>query len=237
MPKNGVFKVKRLEAVASLVLPGEPAADIGADHLQLSLYLIEKGICPWVIVSELGEGPFGRAQKILENSTCQEQIELRQGDGMAVLDVGEVHTVVIAGMGGDTICGILERDWDKAGSFKRLVFQPMSRAWMLRRVLASQGWIITDELLVNEHQRFFVLMAAHPGGEPYYLTPLEEDVGPVLMRSQNPLLYDYLKSWRDKYRAICNNLICSQGTAEKQRLYVYQEKMQELEVLISAGQG
>ena len=48
---------QRLEMLGSLVPRGQAVADIGTDHGYLPIYLIQKGISPRVIASDVNQGP------------------------------------------------------------------------------------------------------------------------------------------------------------------------------------
>jgi tRNA (adenine22-N1)-methyltransferase len=116
----------RLAAVAGRVLPGFPAADIGSDHALLAAYLLESGICPRVIATDVGVLPLERARDAM--TACQApEYDCRLGFGLSVIGPGEVATVIIAGMGGRNIADILAEDLGKLQGFRRLILQPMNR--------------------------------------------------------------------------------------------------------------
>ena len=177
----------RLTAVSAMLLKGEPAADIGADHALLSIYIIKEDIVPKVIIGELTPGPFAKAQNAVKKSGLSQKIEVRQGSGLQILKKAEVGNVIIAGMGGETIVDILSFDWAKAQSFSHYVFQPMSREQVLRRELALQGWPIIDETLVKEKDRYYVVISSSPGNQPYKLSVLQSEIGPVILETENKL--------------------------------------------------
>lgn len=227
----------RLATVADMVIPGAAVADIGADHAQLSIYLIQQLIAPRVIIGELGDGPYTRARQAVESSGHKDLIELRQGSGLQVLQCGEVDTVVLAGMGGDTIVEILADDWDKAASFRSFVFQPMSKAEVLRRRLASRGWTITEERLVYENRRIFLALSSRPGHSPYHLTALEFELGPAILKADNEIKRRYLGASANKYRRVEQQLRQSIHPKQQLEAQEYQEKIRRLEEILSASQS
>lgn len=215
----------RIAAMASMVIQGETAADIGADHAELALYLLEAGITPKIIISELPAGPYNRACAAIQNSPYFNKIEARQGDGLQVLSQGEVYNIILAGMGGDTLAGIIAFDLRKAASFRHYVFQPMTKPQVLRSLLADLGWPILQEVLVKEKNKYFIIISAEPGGKPYTLSPLELDIGPeIIKKSSQPVVKGYLQAQLQKYRKIilqlkgagdCKNLALSIQIGEK----------------------
>jgi len=226
----------RLLAISKMIIAGQAAADIGSDHARLPIYLVENHLVPRVIATELADGPFLRAREAVINSSCRDLIELRQGDGLQALQKGEAASVVIAGMGGDTIYSILSHDWEKAASFPRFIFQPMSRPYMLRAALAEQGWPILDEMLVTENKRIFVIICSTPGKNPYRLSRLELDIGPIILQARdNDTAKLYLGQWMAKYKAVCQSLSQS-NTSENLSLKLdYEQRITALEVIIDAG--
>jgi len=226
------FALERLRVIAELLEPGQPAADIGADHALLSIYLLEQEIAPWVIATELGNGPYQRLYQAVNDSPYADRIEVRQGDGLQPLKPGEVYNVIIAGMGGETIAQILSYDWEKAGSFTCFVFQPMSRPGFLRKVLAHQGWEIRDERLVWQNRRFFAMIKVVPGNIPYRLTPLETEAGPILLRQDDPLVQAYRQWLQKKYQRLRKSLLGSKTSPNNELLAETEEKLRELEVYL-----
>lgn len=225
---------QRLWALADMLIKGGVTADIGADHGGLARFLAEKEIAPRVIATELGDGPYRRLLVGVSYSTCRRLIEIRQGNGLAVLDPGEAINVVIAGLGGEAMVEILSADYSKACSFKRFVFQPMSRAGVLRRELSGWGWPILEERLIEENGRLFVALSACPGDAPYSLTPLETDVGPLLLQNQSLYKARYLRSFLNRYRLIYDGLMQADGDRDM-ALNEYQGKIRELEAILNGS--
>lgn len=227
----------RLAAVAKMIKPGESVADIGADHARLALYLAENNIASQVIIGELRDGPYQRAQVAVQGHQANYPISVRQGNGLQILSAGEVDTIVIAGLGGDTIVGILAHDWNKARSFGRFIFQPMSKAEVLRQNLAEQGWTIDDEWLAREERRIYLVIASHPGGCPVVLSDLELEIGPQILKLKDKTSRAYIQSFRQKYRRIYNNLSRSPHKENVELVQIYREKIKSLEEILDDGQG
>lgn len=89
-------------------------------------------------------------------------MDLRLGDGLSVLSPGEADVIVIAGMGGDTIAGILAAaPWSRDGPL--LLLQPMSRVCELRRWLPEQGYAVRAETLVQDKGVLYPILSAAGG--------------------------------------------------------------------------
>ncbi len=222
----------RLKTIANLIEKDQPTADIGSDHARLARYLVETGMVPRVIATELGEAPFARANQSAGISLQADKIEVRRGDGLQALNPGEVANVVIAGLGGDTITYILANDWQKAASFKRFVLQPMSRPAVLREALCRQGWPIVNEVIIRENRRYFVVILAVPGTETYSLSPLEMELGPIILQ-QSSQYKSYLLYHLNKYCQLRDSLQKSKQYNEL--LAETEQKIASLEAILYEG--
>lgn len=224
---------KRLTTIADMVIKDKAVADIGADHALLSIYMMENKLISNAIVTDIIDGPYERARKAVSASPYREKIDVRKGDGIKVLKPYEVATVIIAGMGGDTIAQILSDDWEKAETYELFIFQPMSRPHVLRQLLAERGWTLSEERLVFENNKFFVILAYIPDNKPYKLTPLELDIGPMLLKNLYEHKDEYLQSFLTKYKNICDSLEKSTANQESDLIESYKDKLRELEELIN----
>lgn len=229
--------LKRLRAVADMIITNKSLADIGADHAQLPIYLLQQQMVTAVIIGELGDGPYRRALQAVRASGMSADITVRQGDGLTVLDKGEVSTVVLAGMGADTMVEILSHDEEKSRSFQRFVFQPMSKAGVLRRYLARHGWPVVAEQLVGENNQFFQVLASEPGNTPYHLTALETELGLNALQADTELKRSFLKLYLDKYIRVANELLASGQEEIRARATDYHERIKELEMILGASSG
>ena len=150
----------RLNAVASFVRGGGVLADVGTDHAYLPVLLIQKGAAPYVIASDIGEGPLANAKKTVEAYGLSDRIELRLSDGLAGYTPNEVSEIVMCGMGGNLIEEILlAAPWVKTDGM-HLVLQPMTHAEDVRRYLCENGFTIDKERCVRDGGRVYLLISA-----------------------------------------------------------------------------
>ena len=227
---------ERLRLVADMIRPGRTVADIGSDHARLALFLAEQGIAPRVIVSELGKGPFSRAHRSVQESPYRGRIELRQGNGLQVLVPGEVDEVVLAGMGGDTIIEILGHDWNKAASFQRFLFQPMTRAKTVRANWRSRDGLSKMKGWCGKN-RIYVVIAARPGHVSYSLSHLELEVGPFILKADHELKRDYIEGILHKLRTAHRQMTQSSRADITSAAAVDLENIARLEEILNAGHG
>ena len=159
----------RLALAASFVPPDDVVIDVGTDHAYLPVFLLLSGKCSNAIAADINKEPLERAAQNVAKYGLSGQIKLILCDGLAKMDASMCDTVVICGMGGETIAGILEAaPWTKD---KTLILQPMTNAARLRKFLRLSGYTITDEAVAIEERHLYTVIKATGGiceDEPLY---------------------------------------------------------------------
>ena len=186
----------RLRSVAELVPHGAHFADIGTDHAYLPVWLILHGVIEKAIAADLRRGPLERARETAEKYSVSGKMDFRLCDGLSGLREGETDTIVIAGMGGETIANILAAaPWTKRDGIT-LILQPMSSQPDLRQWLAENGYTIERECLSREEKNLYTVMLVK-AGEMGMLTPAELWGG---RQSNDCLRGEFLDHMADKVR-------------------------------------
>jgi tRNA (adenine22-N1)-methyltransferase len=187
----------RLAAIAELVPPGLAVADIGTDHALLPSALVLAGHVPHALACDRAPGPLACARLTLARHALGERVQLRLGEGLAALRAGEVATVVIAGMGPNTLIDVLAADLEHVRGLTRLVLQPNFGAEAVRRWLADHALALVDERLVEDRGRFYTVLAATPGADDRAERETRDAaawaLGPHVLRRGGPTLRRYLE--------------------------------------------
>jgi tRNA (adenine22-N1)-methyltransferase len=152
----------RLAAIAREIEKGETMADIGTDHGFLPVALWEQGICPKVILADVNHGPLEKAKFNAAESHPGVEFDCRLGDGLKVIEPGEVDVIVIAGMGGTLMTEILGEDIEKTWSYKKLILQPRKDIGELRHWIYNHSMCITNEQLVWEGKYIWPILTVEP---------------------------------------------------------------------------
>lgn len=174
----------RLSMIAGEVIPGHVAADIGTDHGYIPIWLLENGVCPRVILSDVSPGSLRKARDDSAALSDLTRADFRLGDGLTVLSKGEADDILMAGMGGKLMASILLRDPDLTRSFRRFVLQPRKNPGILRAALADLGLKEVREQLVLEGRFHCLVITAETGQAP------EPEAEPVSLRiRKDPALY------------------------------------------------
>ena len=184
---------KRLLAATGMVTKGNIVADVGCDHAYTSIYLCQAGIAPKVIAMDVNKGPLVGAKAHVEEAGLSEQIDIRLSDGLKKLLPGEADTVLLCGMGGLLMIKILSDYPEATASLKELILQPQSEVGEVRMFLHKQGYEITEEHMLKEDGKFYVMMRAVKSEVPQaYETECDYVYGKLLLEEKNPVLLEYL---------------------------------------------
>ena len=154
----------RLQVCADLVRRGNVAADIGTDHGHLPIYLLKNNICPRVIAADLREKPLNFARQNAALYGIRENMEFYLSDGLQNIPRGDFNTVICAGMGGETICAILEAAKDLWTEEYQFILQPQSAPYELRTFLGDHGFTIHREVLARDGKFVYTVMDVSWGG-------------------------------------------------------------------------
>ena len=157
----------RLQTIAGRISKGETMADIGTDHGFLPIYMVNSGIAPMAVMTDVSESSLMKGQRnFREYADIGSGIYFRTGDGLSVLKKSEVDTVVIAGMGGKLIRDIMNADMKLTSSFRKFILQPRIRQGELRKWLLENGFTIIHEDLAEEGKYITeIITVLSPGSE------------------------------------------------------------------------
>jgi len=223
---------QRLEKIALSVTKGSKPVDVGTDHCYLPVFLIEKGICRRVIATELNKGPYTRALQMIKRKKLSGCIDLRLGYGLEPIAPGEVDTVIISGMGGNTILEILKRSPLVAEKVKTFILQPMNAVSKVREYLVKSGFKICDEMLVYEGKRFYEIIKCEHGNheiedEIFY------EIGFVLPYKHDCLFSAFIKDKIAGFKKALNGISKSDYEKAEAKRKILETKIQKLQEVLT----
>ncbi len=155
----------RLSAVAAMVSDGGVFADCGTDHAYIPIYLIKNGISQRGYASDINKGPLNSAKTNIENEGLGDKIQTVLTDGLDGYNDTAITDIIIAGMGGELIMKIIDRSALVRTAKPYLILQPMSHEDKLRVYLNSHGFETSDERIVSEGDKLYVVIKAKYTGE------------------------------------------------------------------------
>ncbi|MBP2078173.1 tRNA (adenine(22)-N(1))-methyltransferase [Oceanobacillus polygoni] len=198
---------ERLKKVSSFLPEGAYFADIGSDHAYLPCYVCLHDRTAKAIAGEVNEGPFNSAKSTVEAYQLSNRVEVRLGNGLEVLDdITDIRQIVIAGMGGSLIKTILEEGKSKLSNVQRIIAQPNVDERNVRRWLLKEGYIVTNEAIIEENGHRYEIIVADKKGtqnliDPYTEEQLEKELlfGPILLRNKTAIFYE---KWQSEYKKL-----------------------------------
>lgn len=152
----------RLQCIADCVPQGTRLADVGTDHGYLPVWLLQNGRIGHAVASDINAAPLEHARRTAAEYGVSACLDFRLCAGLDAVAPDEADTVVIAGMGGETIITILgAAGWDWQGV--TLLLQPMTKAELLRPWLTGHGFCIVSERLVRDKGTIYTVIEARAG--------------------------------------------------------------------------
>ena len=180
---------KRLEMVASLISKNSKVADIGADHGYLISYLVEYGLISRAYACENKKGPFSRLKENIKEYNLLDKIQVELSDGISTLPT-DIDTVIIAGMGGDTVKKIIYDSLDKLININCFIISSHTKMYEVRETLTSLGYYIEDENACFDEDKFYEVSKFIKGKKEY--SKIEIKYGPILLKQKNKELLNKL---------------------------------------------
>ena len=154
----------RLGAIAGYIEDGAAVADIGSDHGYLPAYLAANGLARRIFASDISERSLSSARRTAEKYRVAEAITFVTTPGLSGFEFADIDTIIIAGMGGETISGILaDAPWLKERSAK-LILQPQTKAVKLCLWLSDNGYAIRDSKYARDRGRRYVIIVCQSNG-------------------------------------------------------------------------
>ena len=182
---------RRLNCILSHIPVRLGVIDVGTDHGYLPAELALRGYSGNLIASDLRPEPLAAAKRTAENNGVKDRIRFLLCDGLDDCDPDAVDTIVIAGMGGDTICGILDRaEWCMDRRYT-LVLQPMTHAEVLRYWLVNNEFAIVSEDIVEDSGFLYSILTARFGGQTR-LSEAELYTGAASLLRDHPLFPSFI---------------------------------------------
>ena len=186
----------RLGLVASRIAPDARCVlDVGYDHGKLLAHLAETRPELRLIGGEV----LVDAPARFEATFGPQLAELRVGEGLSVVEPGEVDVVVCAGLTDRSILAILEAGRAHLPHLTQVICCPPALETDLRPGLTDLGLRIVDETVAFKRHRSYDVIVCAPGA-PRNDSAMAAAWGPVLVERRDPLLARHLAIQRQLFR-------------------------------------
>lgn len=190
---------KRLLSLVNYISFDDKVIDVGCDHALLDIYLIKNGFLNNVIVSDIHEEALKSGIENIKNEGLESVISARLGNGLEVLNTNDnVDTLLISGMGTNTILKILDNEYTKR--LNKLIIQSNNDHYLLRKNICNMGFRISDESYVYDNNKYYVNIFFVRGSEEY--SDIDLKYGPILKNNAK----EYYKYQKNKLESIFANI-------------------------------
>ena len=194
---------KRLNWIINVMDKADVIMDVGTDHGYISIELIKRNIANKVIASDINKDPLNKAKLNVSLEGLSSKIDLRLGGGLAPVKNNEVQGVLIAGMGGNLIRDILEKDIDKVKNMNYLVLQPAQNPEVLREYLYTGNYEVIDEDVCDDEGKYYELFKVrYKENNSTKLEKIFYEISPALLNKKSEVFKSYLHEKADKYRKV-----------------------------------
>ena len=212
---------KRLKIIHDMV-PESVVADIGSDHGKLMIALVQSGVVEKGYAVENKEGPFERLRSNLIHYKVNDKITPLFSDGIKDI-TRDVSTIVIAGMGGQTIVNILKAHPEKMVRVQTIIIDAHTAVPLARKEICQMGFAIADEQIVKEDDIFYEIIKFIKADKAI-ISDEDLEFGPILRQQKSA-------TFKEKYqnRIFEIDSILAKGTLPESRIHSLNEEKQKLE--------
>ena len=208
MPMIKITLTPRLAACAGFAAGSDVLCDVGTDHGYLPISLLLAGKIKYAVAADIRRGPLESAKRHAIAAGCGENMRFELADGLDFPGAEGCDAVVCAGMGGETIAGILARaPWARERA--RLILQPQSKPDELCVWLRDNGYGIRAASLAAEGKRLYVALCCEGGATDALYA---ED---ALSFANDPLLPAWIKARSERIERALAGMERSESAGEE----------------------
>ena len=216
--KNLIKLPDRLNSIAGFINKGSSVIDVGTDHGYLPVYLAQNGIAKHIMASDISARSLETARRTASKYGVSDKIEFIEMSGLEGIYEEDVDTIVISGLGGETIVNILSATpWvKKCGT--SLILQPQSKIEELCEFLRTSGYRIKDADVVLDNAKYYTVISAEYSTKtkrkPTELSP-EIELYSIMARKRSPLFSNFLDALILKHQSTVMSLKLSNPARHK----------------------
>jgi tRNA (adenine22-N1)-methyltransferase len=198
-------------------------ADIGCDHAYIACYAVANGQAKKAYACDVAQGPLDRARETIEQMGLQQQVIPKLMSGISELPE-DVDQIILAGMGAELICKILEQGKDQLKQGQTLLISCHKDVELLRKYLCEHNFCIEKERIIQEENHFYPLLLVCLGKQDlsqaqiYYGIHVEKDEE----------YGRYLEFEKQKWSKILARIPQEKNQAIKERLSLINEKLSQI---------
>lgn len=178
---------KRLKEIVALVpFDARFIADIGADHGYVSDELLKTRKDIRIYACDNKKNPFMLLKSRL---APYKNAFVALKDGLNDLPL-EVDTIIIAGMGGETIVSILKEGEKYLKQIKYLIVSPHNDIYNVRKIVNTYDFKLKEELFIFDNMKYYDLSLYERGFEE--LSEKELKFGQINLKRKDSVFMEYI---------------------------------------------
>ena len=151
---------ERLSAIAKYIEKGASVADIGTDHGHLPVYLAQNSLARSIYATDISAGSLKKALDTAAIYGVADKISFIVAPGLEGIYGAEADTIVLSGLGGETIAHILAAAPRLEYPYARFILQPQTKMGELCLWLRWNGFVIRDASLARDRGKFYIIILA-----------------------------------------------------------------------------
>ena len=180
----------RLKEISKFINNKRCTVDVGCDHALLPIYLIKEGKSLSAIAVDNKIEPLESAKENIRKYNLESKIKTILSDGLTKVDPSYYDSVVITGLGGETIAEILRNG--PLSNSAELILEANKNNKELRSFLSLNSFLITDEVMIKDKGHFYTIIKAVKTDKPVNLTENEILFGPIILKDNSDIFKEYL---------------------------------------------
>ncbi|MGF0094956.1 tRNA (adenine(22)-N(1))-methyltransferase [Peptoniphilus sp. SGI.035] len=193
----------RLKKIAELVDFGASVIDVGTDHGYVPNFLCEKNISRDIIATDISRNSLKKSIDLTKELGNEKYIKNILANGI----VNEKRDdIIIAGLGGIQIAEIILNSLDISKNAKKLILQPMQKTNILRRELNNMGFLIIDEEIIYEDERYFEILVAKFTGKKINFNEVDYYFSKILIEKKEKVYLEFLKERKIELQNIISSI-------------------------------
>ena len=179
---------KRLSSIAKYVKDDSSIVDIGCDHALLDIFLAINNKNIEITASDINPEALKNAKKNIQKYKLEKRIKLVLSNGLNNIEINNINTIIISGMGSHTIVGILQNNLKKIKNINTLIIQSNNDIDFLRNKITKLGYYIEEEELIKDQNIIYTIIVFKKGHK--YYNQKELYFGPILLKNKSNLFIE-----------------------------------------------
>lgn len=217
-----VVKIKkRLESLAKFVEKSDKIIDVGCDHALLDIYLVQNNYTDKMYVCDVNPNALENGKKNIEENNLSNKIFPILGFGIEKTGTLDIDTIIISGMGTNSIIEILTSPF--TNKIYKLILQSNNNHYELRKFLTKIGFTIFHEEIIKDGKKYYINILALRDVITKKYTEKEYIFGPSLI--ENPRNLNYFLNLKATYEKL---YLINRSEENEQRLKYLREIVKDL---------